>query len=142
MLDLAEKGLEFSKLITPEVSIILETLQEHDKDTFIIGGAVRDFLFVHQVGDFDIATEAVPTEIMEWMNGGELEGLIENAINIKKKAIRKQAKEGGVLADRLEQVIRESEDEIFQEAFKEMILPEILAKVTEVYQNHSLFLIH
>ena len=77
MLDLAEKGLEFSKLITPEVSIILETLHKHDRDAFIIGGAVRDFLFGHQVGDFDIATDAVPTEIIEWMK----------AVHVKTKPI-------------------------------------------------------
>lgn len=68
MVDLKQKGLEFSKLLSPEVTLILDILQKHNKDAYIIGGAVRDFLLGYTVGDFDVATDALPEEISEWMN--------------------------------------------------------------------------
>ena len=68
MVDLKQKGLEFSKLLSPEVTIILDILQKHNKDAYIIGGAVRDFLLGYTIGDFDVATDALPKEISEWMN--------------------------------------------------------------------------
>jgi tRNA nucleotidyltransferase/poly(A) polymerase len=77
LVNLAKKGLEFANLLPSELLIIIETLQRHDKDALIIGGAIRDFLFGSEIGDFDVATDAVPEEIKKWMN----------AVNVKTKFI-------------------------------------------------------
>ncbi|MHA1236866.1 MAG: hypothetical protein ACTSQ9_04295, partial [Candidatus Hodarchaeales archaeon] len=67
MVDLKQAGVEFSKNITPELNLILSTLTKNKKDAYIIGGAVRDFIFGHAVKDFDVATNAVPDQIVKWL---------------------------------------------------------------------------
>ncbi len=67
MVDLKQAGVEFSKQITPELNLILNTLVKNKKDAYIIGGAVRDFIFGHTVKDFDVATNAVPDQITKWL---------------------------------------------------------------------------
>ncbi|MHA1977145.1 MAG: hypothetical protein ACW98F_00270 [Candidatus Hodarchaeales archaeon] len=77
MYDLKQKGEQFSALLVPELIKIIKTLQQHNKEVFIIGGAVRDFLCGHQVKDYDVATNALPEQIIEWLND----------VNIKTKPI-------------------------------------------------------
>ena len=67
MIDLKQAGDEFSKQITPELNLILNTLTKNNKDAYIIGGAVRDFIFGHTVKDFDVATNAIPDQIVKWL---------------------------------------------------------------------------
>ncbi len=86
MYDLKQKGEEFSTLLVPALVTIIRTLQLHGKEVFIIGGAVRDFLCGHQVKDFDVATNAVPEQIITWLSD----------VNIKTKPIG--GKYGTVLA--------------------------------------------
>lgn len=86
MIDLKQTGVEFSKQITPELNLILTTLIQNKKDAYIIGGAVRDFIFGHTVKDFDIATNAVPDQIVKWLTN----------VQVKTKAIG--GKWGTVLA--------------------------------------------
>lgn len=86
MIDLTQKGVEFSKQITPELNLILNTLINNQKDAFIIGGAVRDFLVGHSVKDFDVATDAKPDQIIKWLE----------EVQVKTKAIG--GKWGTVLA--------------------------------------------
>ncbi|PWI47880.1 hypothetical protein CEE45_09560 [Candidatus Heimdallarchaeota archaeon B3_Heim] len=86
MYDLKQKGEEFSTLLVPALVKIIRTLQLHGKEVFIIGGAVRDFLCGHQVKDFDVATNAVPEQIIKWLS----------EVNIKTKPIG--GKYGTVLA--------------------------------------------
>ncbi len=86
MLDLKQKGEEFSTLLVPALVKIIKILQQHGKEVFIIGGAVRDFLCGHQVKDFDVATNAIPEQIIKWLKD----------VNIKTKPIG--GKYGTVLA--------------------------------------------
>ena len=67
MVDLKQVGVEFSKQITPELNLILNTLIKNNKDAYVIGGAVRDFIFGHTVKDFDVATNAIPDQITKWL---------------------------------------------------------------------------
>ena len=86
MYDLKKKGEEFSALLVPALVKIISTLQQHGKEVFIIGGAVRDFLCGYKVKDFDVATNAVPEQIIKWLQD----------VNIKTKPIG--GKYGTVLA--------------------------------------------
>ncbi len=86
MTDLKQKGEEFSKLLGPALTKIIHTLQQHGKEVYIIGGAVRDFLCDHPVKDYDVATNALPEQIINWLSN----------VNIKTKPIG--GKFGTVLA--------------------------------------------
>ncbi len=86
MVDLKQLSVEFSKQITPELNLILHTLIKNKKDAYIIGGAVRDFIFGYAVKDFDVATNAVPDQIVKWLTD----------VQVKTKAIG--GKWGTVLA--------------------------------------------
>ncbi|MFX0050726.1 MAG: CCA tRNA nucleotidyltransferase [Candidatus Hermodarchaeota archaeon] len=61
--DLKEKGRVFFDLLPSELHIIIKIFLKHQKDIYIIGGAVRDFLFRETIGDFDLATNALPKQI-------------------------------------------------------------------------------
>jgi tRNA nucleotidyltransferase (CCA-adding enzyme) len=43
---------------------IIQTLEQHGHKAYFVGGAVRDFLLGRTIGDIDIATSALPEEIM------------------------------------------------------------------------------
>jgi tRNA nucleotidyltransferase/poly(A) polymerase len=49
----------------PVVSAVIAKLQKHGFKTYIAGGAVRDVLIGVKPGDFDIATEATPQDILK-----------------------------------------------------------------------------
>jgi poly(A) polymerase len=44
---------------------IVKTLRERGHQAFLVGGCVRDLLLGREPADFDVATDAVPTEIMK-----------------------------------------------------------------------------
>ena len=44
---------------------ILETLERHGHSAYLVGGCVRDLLLGREPTDYDIATDATPTEVME-----------------------------------------------------------------------------
>ncbi len=60
---------EFNKLFTPDLQRVIRVLLIHNKEAVVVGGAVRDFFLKNPVKDidFDIATNAHPDEITEWM---------------------------------------------------------------------------
>ncbi|MBA2875059.1 CCA tRNA nucleotidyltransferase [Thermaerobacillus caldiproteolyticus] len=43
---------------------IIRTLQQHGHEAYFVGGAVRDLLLNRPIGDVDIATSALPEEVM------------------------------------------------------------------------------
>jgi tRNA nucleotidyltransferase (CCA-adding enzyme) len=43
---------------------IIQLLEQHGHEAYFVGGAVRDFLLGRTIGDIDIATSALPEEIM------------------------------------------------------------------------------
>ena len=44
---------------------IIETLRRHGHQAYLVGGCVRDLLLWREPADYDVATDAVPTEVME-----------------------------------------------------------------------------
>ncbi|MFX0170503.1 MAG: CCA tRNA nucleotidyltransferase [Candidatus Hodarchaeota archaeon] len=66
--DLNEKSRFFFDLLPSELHIVIKSFFKHQKDIYIIGGAVRDFLFGEPIGDFDLATNARPEQITKYMN--------------------------------------------------------------------------
>ncbi|MHA2225479.1 MAG: hypothetical protein ACXAC8_09765 [Candidatus Hodarchaeales archaeon] len=63
--NLDEHASNFNRLIPNELQLIIKTLIAHEKQVYIIGGAVRDYFFGFPVKDFDLATNAEPDQIME-----------------------------------------------------------------------------
>ncbi|KAA0550447.1 CCA tRNA nucleotidyltransferase [Bacillus sp. BGMRC 2118] len=43
---------------------VLEKLEEHGYEAYFVGGSIRDYLLNRTIGDIDIATSALPTEVM------------------------------------------------------------------------------
>ncbi|MHB1394230.1 MAG: CCA tRNA nucleotidyltransferase [Clostridia bacterium] len=52
-------------LIPQKVQYILDILQQHEHQAFVVGGCVRDSILGRAPGDWDIATDAVPEEIKQ-----------------------------------------------------------------------------
>src|SRR6201988_1160664 len=46
-------------------SSIVRTLREHDHKAYLVGGCVRDLLLRREPADYDVATSATPTQVME-----------------------------------------------------------------------------
>ena len=44
---------------------IIETLRQHGFQAYLVGGCVRDLLLGREPADFDVATSATPTQVME-----------------------------------------------------------------------------
>jgi poly(A) polymerase len=44
---------------------IIQTLRQHGFQAYLVGGCVRDLLLKREPADFDIATSATPTQVME-----------------------------------------------------------------------------
>jgi tRNA nucleotidyltransferase/poly(A) polymerase len=66
--DLKEKERIFLDLFPSELHIVINSLLRHQREVYIIGGAVRDFLFECSIGDFDLITDALPKQITEYLN--------------------------------------------------------------------------
>lgn len=54
-----------SKYVSSEILAVLERLESNGFSTFIVGGCVRDMLLGIPPKDFDIATEALPSEVVD-----------------------------------------------------------------------------
>lgn len=50
--------------IPPEVMSVCKTLGQQGFQAFVVGGAVRDLLLARSVSDWDVATDAVPEEVL------------------------------------------------------------------------------
>src|SRR5215468_8076397 len=44
---------------------IVRTLRDHGHQAYFAGGCVRDLLLERQPADYDVATDATPTQVME-----------------------------------------------------------------------------
>lgn len=53
-------------ILPPYVSKIINILNVHNREAFVVGGCVRDLLMDIEPSDYDIATSALPQEIMGW----------------------------------------------------------------------------
>jgi len=52
--------------LPPYVIKIINTLSAHDREAYVVGGCVRDLLMDKQPSDYDIATSALPQEVISW----------------------------------------------------------------------------
>lgn len=59
----AEKYKINPKLIDPNALQVIEILQQHQFQAFIVGGAIRDLLLKQKPKDFDIVTDAHPEQV-------------------------------------------------------------------------------
>lgn len=53
-------------ILPPYVSKIINILNVHNREAFVVGGCVRDLLMDIEPSDYDIATSALPQEVMGW----------------------------------------------------------------------------
>lgn len=58
--------------IPKDVEFILNTLNDHRYEAFIVGGCVRDSLLGRQPNDWDITTQASPEQIMKVFEGYQI----------------------------------------------------------------------
>lgn len=58
-----ELGSHFNKQLPAFVSYILQMLNDHGHESYVVGGAIRDIILGRKPKDFDIVTSATPTEI-------------------------------------------------------------------------------
>ena len=52
-------------IIPPSIKEIHKVFRANGKSLFVVGGAVRDYIIGTKIKDFDLATEATPTEVLE-----------------------------------------------------------------------------
>ncbi len=53
---------------------VIETLQKHDHEAYLVGGGVRDLLLGSHPKDFDVATSATPEQIKQLFRGARIIG--------------------------------------------------------------------
>ena len=51
-------------MTNPLVKNILKTLEKNGFEAYLVGGAVRDLLLGRKTNDYDIATNALPTDLV------------------------------------------------------------------------------
>nr|MDA3963184.1 polynucleotide adenylyltransferase PcnB [Planctomycetota bacterium] len=61
-------------LIDPEILKVLYRLKQHDHDAYVVGGAIRDILRGEHPKDFDIATDATPSELRKIFRNSRIVG--------------------------------------------------------------------
>ena len=59
---------------SPGALFVVEQLQEHDFDAYVVGGAVRDLLIGKHPKDFDVATNATPEQIKQCFRNARIIG--------------------------------------------------------------------
>ena len=73
-------------LINPLVKNIIKTLEKNNFSAYLVGGAVRDILLNRKTNDYDIATNALPQDLIE-LFGAPLKQISYGSFNIMKKGI-------------------------------------------------------
>ena len=51
-------------ILPPNVRKVIDILNDHNREAFAVGGCVRDLLMEKPPTDYDVATSALPQEIM------------------------------------------------------------------------------
>ena len=59
---------------SPGALFVVEQLQEHNFDAYVVGGAVRDLLIGKHPKDFDVATNATPEQIKQCFRNARIIG--------------------------------------------------------------------
>ncbi len=71
------------QLIPHEICTIMERLQNHSANAYLVGGSVRDMLLGRHIKDFDIVTDARPDTVMELFPGHYPLGLKFGTVVVK-----------------------------------------------------------
>jgi len=59
------RSRKLAQYVPDDIREIASTLADHDHQCFVVGGAIRDLLRGESVGEFDLATDALPEKIEE-----------------------------------------------------------------------------
>ncbi len=68
------------------VKNILKTLEKNGFEAYLVGGAVRDYLLNRKTNDFDIATNALPSDLVK-IFGSPLKQIEYGSYNFKQKGL-------------------------------------------------------
>lgn len=66
-------NIKSDQILTSALKVI-DVLQRHDHEAYLVGGSVRDLLLDHQPKDFDVATSASPEEVHKLFRNSRLIG--------------------------------------------------------------------
>jgi poly(A) polymerase len=58
-------GLSSSRMLQDFATSIVETLRRHGFQAYLVGGCVRDLLLGREPKDYDVATDAIPAQVMQ-----------------------------------------------------------------------------
>lgn len=64
------------------VQVVLDTISQHNKEAYVVGGCVRDALLKKEPADYDITTSASPQEIQSWFSHTIPTGIQHGTITI------------------------------------------------------------
>ena len=99
--------MEKINIIVPnDVLDLINLFKSYDKELYIVGGAVRDYLIGKQPIDYDFCTNALPNELIKILDGYKLDtfslnlGNIKVIINVNIYAITTLRKEQGMINGR------------------------------------------
>ena len=57
------------KIVIPkEIKEVLDKILENGFEAYLVGGAVRDYMLHRRSNDFDIATNALPSDIIKFLD--------------------------------------------------------------------------
>ena len=68
------------------VKNILKTLEKNGFEAYLVGGAVRDYLLNCKTNDFDIATNALPSDLVK-IFGSPLKQIEYGSYNLQQKGL-------------------------------------------------------
>ena len=65
---LIRQSIHFDKtLIDKDAKKVVKTLNKAGHEAYLVGGCIRDLLLGHKPKDFDIATNATPSQTNNWL---------------------------------------------------------------------------
>lgn len=74
--------------IHPVCTEIADVFKRHCSQCYLVGGAIRDLVLNRQTDDFDIATDALATEVMDWFKKAIPTGIKHGTVTVFFKGTR------------------------------------------------------
>lgn len=65
-----------------DVLYVIETIEKHGNEAVVVGGCVRDALLGKEPADFDVATNALPEQILAWFEHTVPTGLQHGTVTV------------------------------------------------------------
>ena len=60
-----KSGVSYDILAVPEIQLLFKSLSSEGAEVFLVGGCVRDSVLGLPSSDFDLATNALPSEVLK-----------------------------------------------------------------------------